>query len=88
VAFQSRVNGQFQITTISLRDRSVRRLTSEGRNEMPSWSPDSRHLVIMSSRSGAQQLFVIDAETGRARQLTRGAAVRMPSWSPSLVRAP
>jgi TolB protein len=88
VAFQSMVGGQFQVHTISLRDRSVRRLTSEGRNEEPSWAPDSRHVVVMSTRTGSRQLFVVDAETGRARQLTRGAGARMPAWSPSLARTP
>jgi len=86
VAFQSMVGGQFQVHTISLRDRSVRRLTNEGRNEEPSWAPDGRHVVVMSTRTGTRQLFVIDAETGRARQLTRGAGARMPAWSSSLVR--
>jgi TolB protein len=84
VAFQSMIGGQFQVHTISLRDRSVRRLTSEGRNEEPSWAPDSRHVVVMSTRTGTRQLFVVDTETGRARQLTRGAGARMPSWSTSL----
>jgi TolB protein len=83
VAFQSRVGGEFQVHTINLRDRSVRRLTSEGRNEDPAWAPDSRHVVVASTRTGSQQLFVVDAETGRARQLTRGAGgARMAAWSP------
>jgi TolB protein len=86
VAFQSMIGGQFQVHTISLRDRSVRRLTNEGRNEEPAWAPDGRHVVVMSTRTGTRQLFVIDAETGRARQLTRGAGARMPAWSSSLVR--
>jgi TolB protein len=88
VAFQSMVGGQFQVFTIALRDRSVKRLTSEARNEAPSWAPDSRHVVIMSTRTGSRQLFVLDTETGRARQLTRGASTRMPAWSPPLVRTP
>jgi TolB protein len=87
VAFQSMVGGEFQVFTISLRDRSVRRLTTEGRNEDPTWAPDARHLIVASTRGGSRQLFVVDAETGRARQLTRGAPTRMPAWSPPLVRA-
>jgi len=88
VAFQSMIGGVFQVFTISLRDRSVKRLTTEARNEAPSWAPDSRHVVVLSTRTGSRQLFVLDSETGRARQLTRGAATRMPAWSPALVRAP
>ncbi|MDF1505951.1 hypothetical protein [Roseisolibacter sp. H3M3-2] len=85
VAFQSLIGGVFQVMTISLRDRGVKQLTSEGRNEAPAWAPDSRHLVVATTRTGTQQLFVIDAETRRARQLTRGAGgARMGSWSPWL----
>jgi TolB protein len=88
VAFQSLVGGVFQVMTISLRDRSVKRVTSEGRNEDPSWAPDARHLVLTSTRTGSQQLFVVDTETGRARQLTRSGGSRMAAWSPSFVRGP
>ncbi|MBX9928872.1 MAG: hypothetical protein K2X99_08165 [Gemmatimonadaceae bacterium] len=84
VAFQSQIDGVFQVMTISLRDRSVRQLTSDGRNEDPSWAPDGRHLVFTSQRSGAKQLWVLDVESGRTRQLTRGAAARMGAWSPRL----
>lgn len=84
VAFQSRLGGIFQLMTVSLRDRSLRQLTSDGRNEDPSWSPDGRHLVFVSTRGGARQLWVLDVDTGRSRQLTRGASVRLPAWSPRL----
>jgi TolB protein len=84
VAFQSQIGGTFQVLTINLRDRSLRQLTSDGRNEDPSWAPDGRHLTFVSTRTGVRQLWVLDIETGRARQLTRGAAVRLPAWSPRL----
>ena len=84
VAFQSMVGGNFQILTINLRDRSMRQLTSDGRNEDPSWAPDGRHLTFVSTRTGTRQLWVLDIESGRTRQLTRGAAVRLPAWSPRL----
>jgi TolB protein len=84
VAFQSQIAGTFQILTINLRDRSLRQLTSDGRNEDPSWAPDGRHLAFVSNRTGTKQLWVLDVETGRSRQLTRGAPVRLPAWSPRL----
>jgi TolB protein len=87
IAFQSILpGGQFQLNTISLRDRSVKQLTSEGSNEDASWAPDSRHLIFSSTRTGTKQLFVIDSESGRWRQLTRNGGVRLPAWSPSLKR--
>ena len=84
VAFQSMIAGNFQVLTINLRDRSLRQLTSDGRNEDPSWAPDGRHVTFVSNRSGTRQLWVLDIESGRSRQLTRGAAVRLPAWSPRL----
>lgn len=84
VAFQSRIAGAFQLMTVNLRDRSLRQLTSDGRNEDPSWGPDGRHLVFVSDRAGTRQLWVLDTESGRTRQLTRGQPVRMPAWSPRL----
>jgi TolB protein len=84
VAFQSRVSGAFQLMTVNLRDRSLRQLTSDGRNEDPSWAPDGRHLVFTSDRAGARQLWVLDVESGRTRQLTRGQPARAPAWSPRL----
>ena len=88
VAYQAMVSGRFQLKLINLRDRTVRQLTSEGRNEDPSWAPDGRHLVFTSDRSGARQLWVLDVETNVARQLTFGAAgARTASWSPRLAGA-
>ena len=88
VAYQAQLSGVFQVMTIALRDRSVRQLTSEGRNEDPSWAPDARHLVFSSTRTGVRELFVLDVESGRARQLTHGAGARLPAWSPPLAPAP
>lgn len=85
VAYQAQVAGRFQLKMINLRDRTVRQLTSEGRNEDPSWSPDGRHLVFTSDRSGSRQLWVLDVETNVARQLTFGAGgTRTAAWSPRL----
>jgi TolB protein len=88
IAFQSQIAGRFQIMTITLRDRSVKQLTSEGANESPAWAPDGRHLVFTSTRTGVQQLFVLDTESGRARQLTRRAGSRLAAWSRPLDHTP
>ena len=84
IVFQSQLAGRFQVMLITLRDRVVKQLTTEGANEDPSWAADSRHVVISSTRSGVRQLWVIDTETGRARQLTTGGGARLAAWSPQL----
>lgn len=84
IAFQARVDGTFQVAVIRLLDRSVKVLTSDGKNEDPSWAPDSRHVVFTSNRTGTSELFVVDVETGRVRQLTHGRGARLAAWSPLL----
>lgn len=85
IAFQSQVAGNFQIMSVTVRDRSVRAHTSSGVNENPSFAPDSRHIVFTSNRSGQRQLWVVDTESGRIRQLTRAqGGARHGAWSPSL----
>ena len=86
VVFQSQLAGRFQTMVITLRDRVVKQLTSEGANEDPAWAPDSRHVVVSSTRSGDRQLWVLDTETGRARQLTSARGARLAAWSTRLVR--
>lgn len=81
VSFQSRIDGRFQIVVLSLRDRRVRQVTSDGQNEDPSWAPDGRHLVFTSTRGGTRQLWIMDTESGATRQLTRDAGARLSSWS-------
>lgn len=87
VAYQSGM-GAPQVMLIGVRDGASRQLTSEGKNRDPSWAPDSRHLVITSSRGGSEQLWVLDTQSGRARQLTRGAGARLSAWSPRLTGTP
>ncbi|HEY5491684.1 MAG TPA: hypothetical protein VIK25_10885 [Gemmatimonadaceae bacterium] len=85
VAFTSQEGANLQVMVISVRDRKIRQLTGDARNEDPSWAPDGRHLVFTSTRSGAKQLWVLDTESGRSRQLTRGAGIaRMAAWSPRM----
>ena len=85
IAFQSQIDGKFQIMTINLRDKSIKRHTSEGINESPSWAPDSRHIVFTSDRTGKQELFVLDTESARVRQLTHASTgARLSAWSPLL----
>jgi TolB protein len=53
---------------------------SEGRNENPSWAPDGRHLVFMSTRSGAQQIYTMVADGTGVRQLTTQGRNKTPVW--------
>ena len=88
VAFHRDVAGTLQVFVLDVRTRTVRQLTSVGRNEDPSWAPDSRHLAFVSDRSGYRQLWIIDLDTGRIRPLLQQSGARLPAWSPRLSEAP
>lgn len=84
LAFHRDVAGSPQIFVMDVATRTVRQLTSAGRNEDPTWAPDGHHLAFVSSRTGRRQIWVIDLDTGRVRQLTRLGDARLPAWSPRI----
>lgn len=85
IAFQSQIAGNFQLMTVSPRDRAVKMLTSTGVNENASWAPDSRHVVFSSTRGGSRQLWIVDIESGTFRQLTHASGgAKHGAWSPHL----
>lgn len=77
-------NGDFQVWMINVDDKKMRKLTSIGENEDPSWAPDSRHLVLSTTRAKKKFLYVLDTKSGRMRQLTRLDGARLAAWSPFL----
>ncbi len=49
----------------------------------PDWSPDGEHLVFVSDRTGAPQLFIADKEGKTQQQLTKDAFPALaPTWRP------
>ena len=52
-----------------------------GRNDYPSWSPDGRHLVFQSNRSGTLQIWSMLADGTKVQQLTFTGHNTQPNWS-------
>jgi TolB protein len=52
-----------------------------GRNDFPSWSPDGRHVVFQSSRSGSEQIWSMLADGTKVQQLTFSGRNSQPNWS-------
>jgi Tol biopolymer transport system component len=55
-----------------------------GSNESPTWSPDSRHVMFHSSRTGRAQLYTATLETGVVRMVPNLGHLTCegPSWGP------
>ena len=51
------------------------------RNDFPSWSPDGRHLVFQSNRTGTEQIWSMLADGTKVQQLTFTGRNSQPNWS-------
>jgi hypothetical protein len=60
------------------------KLTSEGSNQYPIWTPDAKRLTYRATRAGTRNLFWRMADgSGTEERLTTGKGIHAPgSWSP------
>lgn len=84
IAFASNRDGNFNIYTMNVNDKSVRRLTTSSADDIaPFYTPDGNWIVFASNRSGNYDLYSMSVATGDAIGLIPGAADdRYPSVSP------
>jgi TolB protein len=86
IAYASRQDGVFQIRVVDPSGMGEERPVTfgPGREEHPSWAPDGRHLVFVSSRGGGPGLWILEVDGGRLRPLVeRMGNVAGPAWSPA-----
>jgi len=74
----------FQIYRMNADGSEPVQLTSGSGNESPSWSADSRHVVFLSSRGGAKQLWTVNVMTGEEKRVPnlQNLGAEGPSWGP------
>ena len=72
--------GSFQVFVADVASGQLIQLTSQGRNESPTWSPDSRHISFQSNRSGRWEVWQAHIDGSGQRALTRGGG-RSPTWA-------
>jgi len=64
----------------ALPDGEPQRLTTDGRNSAPRWSPSGKWLAF---RKGDYQVWLISADSNSAHFLNEGAAVDAFAWAPA-----
>jgi eukaryotic-like serine/threonine-protein kinase len=60
----------------------TRILASTRRESAPAYSPDGRRIAFISNRTGADELWVSDAEATNPVRLTNHGVIGAPAWSP------
>jgi TolB protein len=82
IAFASRSGPGFDIRVLDLATGVTKALTfGEGTNESPAFSPNGRHIVFTSTRSGKAQVFTMARDGKNVRQMTRSGNNEKPDWS-------
>jgi Tol biopolymer transport system component len=84
IAYASTRTGEREIYLHPLDGGRETRLTDRGSGNLPDWSPDGRHLVIVEQvDSSARRLTVVNRDGGGARVLVEQPGFGPVRWSPS-----
>jgi TolB protein len=74
--------GERDIYVMDIATQQWVQLTHDGgANDFPSWSPDGRHIVFQSSRTGSEQIWTMLADGSQQTQLTFSGTNSQPNWS-------
>jgi len=72
----------FEICLMDMQTRQVTKLTDgPGTNEQPSFAPNGRHVVFVTTRWGKSQLAIVDLKGTLKRRITELGNNKFPNWS-------
>jgi Tol biopolymer transport system component len=77
-------SGNFDVYSMTVGDpASYHRLTDQGTERDPKWSPDGTRIIYSSRRTGNYEIYVMNADGSDQHPITDNPAVdRKPAWSP------
>ncbi len=83
MAYISRTDGGFKVTIMDLATRQQATLTDTGRDESPSFAPNSR-MILYATEVGGRGVLAAVSSDGRIKQRlsVQAADVREPAWGP------
>ncbi|HVI07261.1 MAG TPA: Tol-Pal system beta propeller repeat protein TolB [Candidatus Binatia bacterium] len=74
--------GSSDIYLMDIASKQWVQLTHDGgHNDFPCWSPDGRHIVFQSGRSGKEEIWMMLADGTKLHQLTFTGRNSQPNWS-------
>lgn len=71
------------IFSMNLDGTGLRRLTSNGRDSLPTWSPDGKQIAFLRPFADGWRVYVMSASGAGERRLRLAPAAGRPSWTPA-----
>jgi dipeptidyl aminopeptidase/acylaminoacyl peptidase len=78
LAFERSTVGIF---TMNVDGTGLRRLTTNGRDSYPAWSPDGNSIAFVRPRGAKWVVYVVPSSGGRPRPLSNAPPAGRPSWT-------
>ncbi len=61
--------------------KAIHRLTTNGRDGFPAWSPDGKQIVFLRPSNAKWSIYAISSSGGKPRRLARAPSAGRPTWS-------
>lgn len=92
IAFTSDLSGHPEIYVMNTNGNHSKRLTHLKRrgcpngsgNQLPTWSPDTKHIAFTTDRTGRNEIYAMNSDGSNQHALTNGPTTNYsPAWQPT-----